>query len=262
MPASCHSVLDPQIRLVPGSPCSLPSLTKRHSLFPFQNFSEESSPPLHQIPFANSILFPSSASFHPIPILSFSTGRPPLVPLSSNLMRSLSSNFVPIAGAITPYLVHSSSLSALSPCHVSPTTPCTSRPATTRYHAADTASTFCSANLPPCDFSSSSSSSLHSPLLLTRPCLNLKYNVVPTSRCKVAAHTSRPRTQPHSCCWVPLLSSSHQTYDCIPCNHSRATRFLPIYRRSFHPLWHPASAQSLSQFAPPTSNRKFISAND
>ena len=99
-------------------------------------------------------------------------------------------------------------------------------------------------------------------IVLTRPCLNLKYNVVPTSRCKVAAHTSRPRTQPHSCCWVPLLSSSHQTYDCIPCNHSRATRFLPIYRRSFHPLWHPASAQSLSQFDPPTSNRKFISAND
>jgi len=81
LPASCH----PRSRDPPRPRFSVfhPVADKTSFLFPLLEFL---GIPLHQIPFANSNLFPSSASFHPIPILSFSTARPPLVPLSSNLM--------------------------------------------------------------------------------------------------------------------------------------------------------------------------------
>jgi hypothetical protein len=53
-----------------------PSVADKTSFaFPFQNSLQN---PLHQIPFANSNLFPP-ASVHPIPILSFLTARSPLV---------------------------------------------------------------------------------------------------------------------------------------------------------------------------------------
>jgi len=123
LPASCQS------KISRSAPC--PVADKTSFLFPLLEFLGLP----HQIPFANSNLFPSSASFHPIPIPFFSTTRPPFVPL----VKFNGLQFVPIAGTITPYLEHSFSISALSPCHVSPTTPCTSRPATTRYYAADTA---------------------------------------------------------------------------------------------------------------------------
>src|SRR5579863_4697679 len=52
----------------PRFPCSLPSLTKRHSPFPFQNFSSESL----SIRSLFKFKFISSARLsHPIPILSF-----------------------------------------------------------------------------------------------------------------------------------------------------------------------------------------------
>jgi len=73
--------------------------------------------------FANSNLFPPARLFHPIPIFSFLTARSPLVnfyfPPASGPGSRDNNAFL---GAL---LLHS----ALSPCHVSPNTPCTTRPA-------------------------------------------------------------------------------------------------------------------------------------
>ena len=166
-------------------------------------------------------------------------------------MRSLSCKFVPIAGAITPFLDHSSSLSALSPYHVSPTTPCTSRPATARSYAADTAA--------PSTCRQATFHHLHHHCILyfTRPCLNLEttWSSPRVARWLRIYHVHAP-TELLLGSLCTLLSCRHQTYYCIPCNHSRATRFLPIYSMSFHPLRPPASAQGLSQFDTPTSKWK------
>ena len=83
LPSPCHSWISRSLfppsnhtsRRVPGSPCSLPSLTKRHSHSPSRISLQN---PLHQI-LCKFKFISSSASVHPIPIFSFLTARSPLV---------------------------------------------------------------------------------------------------------------------------------------------------------------------------------------
>jgi hypothetical protein len=122
LPAPCHSQISRSLfpasnhisRPIPGSPCSLPSLTKRHSHSPSRISLQNPSPsdPLQiQIYFVQRVCPPN-------PHLLLLDGPFP----SSNFMRSVFPVNCPDSrGNNTFFSTHLLHL-ALSPCHVSPST--------------------------------------------------------------------------------------------------------------------------------------------
>src|SRR5712672_1380685 len=108
----------------PALPCSLPSLTKRHSTSPSRILFRI---PLHQI-LCKFKFISLCASLPPNPHLLLLHGPFPTVPLSSKFNQIAFLQICPNSRANNSFLGHTTCHSALSPSHVSPTTPCTSRP--------------------------------------------------------------------------------------------------------------------------------------
>jgi hypothetical protein len=209
-----------------------PSVADKTSFrFPFQKFFSE--PLLHQIFCEFKFISFCASPHHPIPIFSLLTARsqPSLSYSHSNLMRSISCQFVPTTGAIIPYLYPPPATRPRRRATCLPHMPCTSRPPTVCYLAKDTpliTPSMCSTAKVPAGY--------HSLLHFTRqfrssPFFNLNNEAsLPLSFGGCARHAQTPL----NLSVVELLSVLPS--NAIHYNHSRAIRHFLYIEHPFIPL--------------------------